>query len=290
MAQPKKQVPLPFTYTFSFGAIAGVTELLLLYPLDVVKTRQQLEAGKGGMGMMATFKNIISTQGTSRLYKGIIPPLLMEAPKRAIKFSANGWWSGLITNNGQRETTQAIAILTGCAAGGTESFVVTPFELVKIRLQDKATAFKGPIDVLQHAIKNDGIFSLYKGMEATFWRHWWWSGGYFGTIYAIKGALPEPTSKKTELSNNLIAGTAGGFVGTAINTPFDVVKTRIQLNGAGEWTYPALLRLARDEGISGMYKGFAPKVLRLAPGGGVLLLVVELLSGMARKSLGPPYI
>ena len=53
----------------------------------------------------------------------------------------------------------------------------------------------------------------------------------------------------------------------------------MQLRGSGEWTYPALIRLARDEGISGMYKGFAPKVLRLAPGGGVLLLVVELLSG-----------
>ena len=64
----------------------------------------------------------------------------------------------MLTNNGQRQNTQALAILTGCAAGGTESFVVTPFELVKIRLQDKATAFKGPIDVLQHAIKNDGIF------------------------------------------------------------------------------------------------------------------------------------
>lgn len=37
------------------------------------------------------------------------------------------------------------------------------------------------------------MISLYKGMEATFWRHWWWSGGYFGTIYAIKGALPKPT-------------------------------------------------------------------------------------------------
>lgn len=41
---------------------------------------------------------------------------------------------------------------------------MTPFELVKIRLQDKATAFKGPIDVLQHAIKNDGIFSYVFSM------------------------------------------------------------------------------------------------------------------------------
>ena len=32
-----------------------------------------------------------------------------------------------------------------------------------------------------------------------------------------------------------------------------------------------------------LYKGFAPKVLRLAPGGGILLLVVEFTLGVFRK-------
>lgn len=52
----------------------------------------------------------------------------------------------------------------------------------------------------------------------------------------------------------------------------DVVKSRIQLLGTGEWTFPAVIRVAREEGVGALYKGFAPKVLRLAPGGGVLLL------------------
>jgi solute carrier family 25 2-oxodicarboxylate transporter 21 len=96
--------------------------------------------------------------------------------------------------------------------------------------------------------------------------------------------------KEAEMINNLIAGTIGGFVGTVLNTPFDVVKSRLQLHATGEWTYPALFRIAREEGIGALYKGFAPKVLRLAPGGGVLLLVVEALSTVFRKQLGPPYI
>ena len=41
----------------------------------------------------------------------------------------------------------------------------------------------------------------------------------------------------------------------ALTPAVDVVKTRIQLRGSGEWAYPALLRLAREEGLSGMYKG-----------------------------------
>lgn len=36
--------------------------------------------------------------------------------------------------------------------------------------------------------------------------------------------------------------------------------------------------IAREEGAAALYKGFVPKVLRLAPGGGVLLLVVSALA------------
>lgn len=39
----------------------------------------------------------------------------------------------------------------------------------------------------------------------------------------------------------------------------------------------------REEGPAALYKGFTPKVLRLAPGGGVLLLVVEFTLGTFRK-------
>jgi solute carrier family 25 2-oxodicarboxylate transporter 21 len=65
----------------------------------------------------------------------------------------------------------------------------------------------------------------------------------------------------------------------------------------------------REEGVASLYKGFVPKVLRLAPGGGILLLVVEFTLGIFRKgksttalhvdvcmmtcdfvALGPPYV
>lgn len=86
-------------------------------------------------------------------------PLMMEAPKRAIKFGANGWWGALFTNNGEKKMTQSLATLTGCCAGATESFVVTPFELVKIRLQDKASAhlYKGPVDVVKQVVAQKGF-------------------------------------------------------------------------------------------------------------------------------------
>ena len=47
--------------------------------------------------------------------------------------------------------------------------------------------------------------------------------------------------------------------------------------------YRRLVTIFREEGPAALYKGFVPKVLRLAPGGGVLLLVVEFTLGVFRQ-------
>ncbi|KAF8549395.1 mitochondrial carrier, partial [Imleria badia] len=289
---------LPFIANFAAGAIAGVSEILTFYPLDVVKTRMQLETGKAKHGMVGTLTSIIREEGAGRLYRGLVPPLLLEAPKRAVKFAANDFWGKTFMGmTGESKMTQQLSILTGCSAGASESFVVVPFELVKIKLQDKTSTFAGPIDVVKQIVRKEGILGLYAGMESTFWRHFWWNGGYFGCIYQVRSLLPKAETPQSQLFNNFVSGAVGGFVGTALNTPFDVVKSRIQgatkVPGAVpkyNWTYPALLTIMREEGPAALYKGFVPKVLRLAPGGGILLLVVEFTLGVFRQALGPPYI
>jgi solute carrier family 25 2-oxodicarboxylate transporter 21 len=260
----------------------------------------QLERGKTSTSLLGSFRTIIREEGFGRLYRGLVPPLLLEAPKRATKFAANDFWGKTFKDlTGQPEMTRQLSIITGCSAGATESFVVVPFELVKIKLQDKslASTYSGPLDVVRQIVRKGGILGLYAGMEATFWRHLWWNGGYFGSIFQVKTMLPKAETPQGQLLNNFVSGSVGGFVGTVLNTPFDVVKSRIQ--GAEKlpgvipkynWTYPALITIFREEGPAALYKGFVPKVLRLAPGGGVLLLVVEFTLGVFRKALGPPYI
>ncbi|KAF8153769.1 mitochondrial carrier domain-containing protein [Crassisporium funariophilum] len=298
MTSEHKPKPLPFVANFAAGAIAGISEILTFYPLDVVKTRMQLETGKSTNGLVGTFRNIVKQEGAGRLYRGLVPPLMLEAPKRAVKFASNDFWGKTFMDlSGESKMTQNLSILTGCSAGATESFVVVPFELVKIKLQDKMSTYKGPMDVVKQVVRKEGLLGLYAGMESTFWRHVYWNGGYFGCIHQVRALLPKAESQQAQLMNNFISGSIGGFAGTLLNTPFDVVKSRIQgaekLPGVKpkyNWTYPAIATIAREEGLAALYKGFVPKVLRLAPGGGVLLLVVEFTLGVFRKTLGPPYI
>lgn len=257
-----------------------------MYPLDVVKTRVQLQVSGGPAsetynGTFDCFKKIIKNEGVSRLYRGISAPILMEAPKRATKFAANDKWGQFYRQQfGVDKMTQPLSILTGATAGATESFVVVPFELVKIRLQDKKSTYNGPLDVVQKIVRQEGLLAMYNGLEATLWRHIFWNAGYFGSIFKIRELLPAATTQSEKTRNDLISGSIGGTIGTILNTPYDVVKSRIQnttrvvgVIPKYNWTFPAVITIAREEGFGALYKGFLPKVLRLGPGGGILLVV-----------------
>ncbi|KAJ6123161.1 2-oxodicarboxylate carrier 2 [Penicillium capsulatum] len=261
------------------------------YPLDVVKTRVQLQTGTPAAGaehyngMFDCFRKIIKNEGFSRLYRGISAPILMEAPKRATKFAANDSWGSFYRGLfGVEKQTQGLATLTGATAGATEAFVVVPFELVKIRLQDKASAgkYNGMLDVVKKIVQQEGPLAMYNGLESTLWRHILWNSGYFGCIFQVRAQMPvpEPGNKSQQTRNDLIAGTIGGIAGTVLNTPMDVVKSRIQntTKVPGQtpkynWAWPAVGTVMKEEGFGALYKGFIPKVLRLGPGGGILLVV-----------------
>ncbi|MCJ1343780.1 hypothetical protein MMC31_001977 [Peltigera leucophlebia] len=285
---PQDARALPFQYQFAAGAVAGVSEILVMYPLDVVKTRVQLQKGKGVgeegyNGMVDCFRKIIRNEGFSRLYRGISAPILMEAPKRATKFAANDEWGKFYRNLfGVAKQNQQLSILTGASAGATEAFVVVPFELIKIRLQDRASAgkYKGMIDCFVKTVKDEGLLALYNGLESTLWRHILWNAGYFGCIFQVRQLIPAATDKRQQMGNDLVAGAVGGAFGTVLNTPMDVVKSRIQNSPkvAGvipkyNWAWPAVGTVMKEEGFGALYKGFLPKVLRLGPGGGILLVV-----------------
>jgi solute carrier family 25 2-oxodicarboxylate transporter 21 len=80
-----------------------------------------------------------STCSAASLYRGILPPIMVEAPKRATKFAANEQYTILYKKLfGFEKVTQSLSVLTGVSAGITEAFLIVPFELIKVRMQDKS--------------------------------------------------------------------------------------------------------------------------------------------------------
>lgn len=78
------------------GGSAGFIEVCIMHPLDLVKTRLQLQATKPkGLGasdphyytgIVDCFKKMYKYEGVTSFWKGILPPILAETPKRAVKF------------------------------------------------------------------------------------------------------------------------------------------------------------------------------------------------------------
>ena len=151
------------------------------------------------------------------------------------------------------------------------------------------------VDCVTKIVKQEGLLTLYQGLESTMWRHALWNAGYFGCIHQVRQLLPavEAGDKAKQIRNDMLSGTIGGTIGTILNTPMDVVKSRIQNSPrvAGgvrkyNWAVPALGTVYREEGFRALYKGFLPKVLRLGPGGGILLIVFTGMMDFFRKMRG----
>lgn len=189
---------------FVAGGIAGTSEICVMYPLDVVKTRFQLQVttpsrlsgpvGGGYTSILDCFKKIIQQEGPTKLYRGILAPIMIEAPKRAVKFASNEQYTRLYKGILPNVSSQKLSIATGVSAGLTEALIVVSFELIKIRMQDKqnASLYKNTLDCVKKIYQLEGgLFAFTRGLEATLWRHASWNGAYFGVIHGVREALPK---------------------------------------------------------------------------------------------------
>ncbi|KAH0518220.1 Mitochondrial 2-oxodicarboxylate carrier [Microtus ochrogaster] len=204
--------------------------------------------------ILLSFSTVVGV-GLFGFYKGILPPILAETPKCAVK-------------------TFAIA---GLGTGVTEAIVINPFEVVKVGLQVNRNTFTKPLSTFAYArqiIKKEGlgIQGLNKGLTATLGRHGIFNMVYFGFYHNVKNIIPASTDPTLEFLRKFGIGFLSGTMGSVFNIPFDVAKTRIQgpQPVPGEIKYrncfKTMATVYREEGILALYKGLVPKVMRLGPG------------------------
>eukprot|EP01114_Cavostelium_apophysatum_P003787 TRINITY_DN1391_c0_g1_i1.p1 TRINITY_DN1391_c0_g1~~TRINITY_DN1391_c0_g1_i1.p1 ORF type:complete len:154 (+),score=42.79 TRINITY_DN1391_c0_g1_i1:608-1069(+) len=145
---------------------------------------------------------------------------------------------------------------------------------------DSLKLYNSVPDAAMKIARQEGMLALYKGFESQLLRNAIWNGAYFGTINYLKANLWKPDSRNSEMLRNFTAGFIAGSFATTLNTPLDVVKSRMQniKSGARPWAVPALLQLYREEGFRACYKGYVARILRLGPGGGIMLLAFDLIS------------
>ncbi|KAJ1927379.1 hypothetical protein IWQ60_002966 [Tieghemiomyces parasiticus] len=257
---------------FLAGVASGVTKLAVGHPFDTVKVRLQTEGGFGRFkGPVDCLRNTIRQEGFLALYKGATPPLLGWAVMDSVQL---GTLSNLrlCLQNGDKNKQLSVFEhgLAGLGAGFTVSFVATPVELLKIKLQvqyaDSATRlYTGPIDCIRKIVVGTIAFRSF------FWSMW---GGY--ELYSIQ-------LRKFDLPQSTVNFVAGGLAANTFWTlafAVDSVKNRYMSQpDVRPLKYPNLRSVYRDvyttEGLRGFYRGFLPAFIRSFPTNASAILVFE---------------
>jgi len=267
--------------TLFAGAFANVSECCVFHPLDSVKTRFQLQ--RDANSVVGTLRDMVRHGGLREVYRGLLPAVGMQAPRGMIKFFTNETALGRFTRAGDKPQASA-AIAAGFAAGATESLFITPFELVKVRLQSAANlaTYRNTADAVRQIVRGEGIAALWLGLEATMLRNGSWNAAYFGGIHVLRSTGFTGSEPGRSALVSFCQGTLAGMLGSCFSNPIDVCKSRLQEQPRGSGARPGFLALAKmlrtvatREGIPALYRGFVPKLLRLGPGGGVLLLAFD---------------
>lgn len=123
-----------------------------------------------------------------------------------------------------------------------------------------------------------GVPGLFRGLTSTMFRempgYFFFFGGYeLSKSMLVSPADPDPNN--LGLVKTTIAGGIGGMCLWTSIFPFDVVKSRIQIESSTESMTSVLRKVVKTEGVRGLYKGLTPTLLRTFPSTGALFVAYE---------------
>ncbi|CAD6576601.1 MAG: hypothetical protein TREMPRED_001725 [Tremellales sp. Tagirdzhanova-0007] len=247
------------------------------------------------LGFFATGRQIAARETPLGLYKGLGAVISGIVPKMAIRFASFELYKGWMVGSDGKVSPSG-TFVAGLGAGASEAVaVVTPMEVVKIRLQAQQHSLADPLDIPRyrnaaHAaftiVREEGISTLYRGVTLTALRQATNQGVNFTAYqqfkkWAIDYQPASTASGELPSYQTMVIGLISGAMGPFSNAPIDTIKTRIQKasKAEGETGFSRLVKvttdLFRNEGVSAFYKGITPRVLRVAPGQAIVFTVYE---------------
>jgi solute carrier family 25 citrate transporter 1 len=258
-------------------------------------SRRARAPGAKKRGFIATGAEIVKRETPLGLYKGLGAVVTGIVPKMAIRFTSFEWYKKLLANKETGNVSGQATFLglfphffsaipcvkfqrpwkwlieellltsidpAGLAAGVTEAVaVVTPMEVIKIRLQAQHHSMADPLDIpkyrnaahaLYTVLKEEGIGALYRGVSLTALRQGSNQAVNFTAYTKFKEILQkwQPAYADSPLPSyqTTLIGLVSGAMGPLSNAPIDTIKTRLQKTPGmpGETAISRITAIARD--------------------------------------------
>ncbi|KAJ1969288.1 Carrier protein, mitochondrial, partial [Dimargaris xerosporica] len=234
-------------------------------------------------------------EGLTSLWRGLSPTLVMSVPTTVIYFVG---YDLLRDKIGQRFHDQPnldvySPFVAGATARALSATVISPLELVRTRMQSSAShnlpvVLRGVATMVQSL----GVWSLWRGLAPTLWRDVPFSAIYWTSYEAVKKSLAHycvtstgshSLSATDNFRLSFLSGALSGMLAATLTIPFDVAKTRRQIDLAHgpidhtlENTFPLMRRIVRQEGFAGLYRGLSARLFKVAPACAIMISSYEM--------------
>lgn len=259
---------------FVAGWVSGIAGLMLTQPVDYVLTRMQ--SGRALLTQASTAEAAGGLRGLVGMWRGIGPLAATLPINNAMLMYGYGVGKNFSSKDGGASLWPVF--LGGCAGGFVQSFLQSPVELLKVRLQLAALGEVPSTSALTLELLRPATATA--GLNATLLRdvvpHGVWFAAYEWSKKglerrerAAKGLSPTASSTASEVPLStpaqLAAGSFAAFAAWVVGYPADLLKTRCQMIGGPSNISEAARMVYAEGGVGAFYSGLGLKLLRAVP-------------------------
>ncbi|NWT28616.1 UCP4 protein, partial [Cardinalis cardinalis] len=301
-AGEERSSPLPERWPraskFALSACAAAVAELVTFPLDLTKTRLQIqgEAAAGPAvpyrGMLRTAAGIAQEEGVRKLWQGATPAVYRHVVYTGVRMVTYEHLRDSVLGRAEDESFPLWkAVVGGVSAGAIGQFFASPTDLVKVQMQmegkrkleGKPLRFRGVHHAFLKILSEGGVRGLWAGWVPNVQRAALVNMGDLTTYDTVKHFLLRNTTLVDNSVTHSVSSVFSGLVAAVLGTPADVVKTRIMnqprdKQGRGllyKSSMDCLIQTVQGEGFMSLYKGFIPTWMRMAPWSLVFWLTYE---------------
>jgi solute carrier family 25 iron transporter 28/37 len=272
---------IPFAHHAVAGSLAGVSEHIGMFPLDTIKTRMQASPGLR-VGAGEALQSILRERGVGGLMRGSTVIGVGVVPAHIGLFGTYEWSMAKLVDRQQQEHQPVRTAACGALSATVHDAVLTPHDVVKQRLQ--LGRHHGALDCVASMLRTEGFGALYRSLPATLAMNVPFVGILTATNESLKLLLKmrhdDVDAKLSNASWYFMCAGLSGAVAAAVTSPLDVVKTKLQTQGAvaleaapsgmrQQPQYHGILSTSRSilqqGGLHGAFRGCWPRILMAAP-------------------------
>jgi len=278
------QVP-QFTLTdyssfFAAGALCATLTHGAMTPIDVVKTRIQVDPELARHSLLSGGRKIVAAEGAKALLTGFGPTAVGYFIQGGGKFAGYEFWKKqFVSIAGDQETAvkYRTAIYLGAASVGEffADILLTPLEATRIRLVSERGYASGLTTGFVKLAREGGISHMYAGFLPILCKQIPYAIGQFTVNEFCHEAVFRSVSEEKRLAMqrssttmfgiNLGSGIIAGFAAAILSQPADTLLSQVNKgHGPSGSMTTRLVALARQAGFRGLFAGLGPRMIMTA--------------------------